>query len=387
MTGAPGASRITVLGCVDGRSVASIGLDSPLAAPPVLDPDRQALYLVTRSGQLRRHALPGLALQASATLAFEPTALAVAGGADAIVLAGGRGAAPLTAHEPATLAELQRYAQRDGLPVTVSALMDNPGRRGFVVGFEELPEAWEIVYDRDAPPVLLGFVHDYRNREAVPLPGRLTARPFKLATPTRSFAIGPVPWEIARIDAAGALGVINLEVRREIERPPVVAPQAARRVAAWRAPGGPDPGDAGAARDRITRGWVSVAPGSSELVPMRAVGWRPLPPIRFDGEVLAMTPTPRDSGVLVAHRGGDSIVVSAVDPSSGAIGRIAIVPTTGTAPADGLRPGRPVTSEATELRFVQGTGTGCVALVDGEGRWLAGFGAPAASGEGRGERR
>ncbi|HWS73818.1 MAG TPA: hypothetical protein VN324_01635, partial [Quisquiliibacterium sp.] len=117
-TGSPGASRVTVLGCLDGRSVASIGLDSPLAAPPVLSPDGQALYLVTRSAQLRRHALPSLALQASTALAFEPTALAVAGGADAIVLAGGRGSVPLTAHEPATLAELQRYAQRDGLPAT-----------------------------------------------------------------------------------------------------------------------------------------------------------------------------------------------------------------------------------------------------------------------------
>ncbi|HWS75520.1 MAG TPA: hypothetical protein VN324_10310, partial [Quisquiliibacterium sp.] len=93
-------------------------------------------------------------------------------------------------------------------------------------------------------------------------------------------------------------------------------------------------------------------------------------------------------GVLVAHRGGgDALVVSAVDPSSGAIGRSTILPKTGPDTASGVGPDTHGSSEASALRFVKGTGAGCVALVDGEGRWLAGFGAPTAAGGSSGARR
>lgn len=400
-TGAPGARLLELLECATGEPAGRTMLDAPLAAPPVIAADGSALYAATASSELLRLTVPALEPAARTTLAHRPVALAAGSGPDAILLVGGQGEEPLSAHDPLTLAELARYRHRDGKTATVSALMDNPGRSALVVGFGDLPETWEIVYDRAAPPVLLGFVHDYRNNEAVPLPGRLTARPFVVASPTRAFAPGPVPFELARIDDSGALGVINLEVRREIERPAVAPPGGRERIAAWRVPPtdarGADArrGDARTGDARTgERGWLVAAPGASALVPLRAVGWRPLQPIRIDDEVLALAPEPWGSRVLVAHRGQAGILVSSVDPSDGAIARLAVLPGTPgehaapardnrTGPAEGAAKGGahpPRQGQAAGLRLVRGSDARCVALLDADGRWLGSVGA---RGEGR----
>ncbi len=388
--GAAGARTVGLLECRDGRVLRTLELEASLAAPPALAPDAHALYLATRDRRLQRRALPGLALQAEVALEFEPLALAAAGGPDAIVLAGGRGAYPLSAHAPDSLELLQRYAQRDGLPATVSVLLDNPGRQGFAVAFSDLAEVWEIVYDRKAPPVLLGFVHDYRNNEAVPLPGRLTARPFQVASATAALVAGPVPWELARIDVEGRLGVISLELRREIERPALGGPLGPHRLAAWRAPAAPSPGAQDLPRERIARGWAAVAAGSAAIVRMPAVGWQPLAGPRAASEVLALAPAPGGSGrVLVAHRSaGSGVTVALLDPVGQTLSPLASLPAPGgpdAAPSTGPDAAAPAPVPSRDvpgadpgpadggLRFVAASGGRCTALLDRDGRWLVAF--------------
>lgn len=359
-TGLAGDTRLAVSACGDGRLLAVRDLEAPLAAAPAVAPDGDAVFASLQGALLLRLRLPDLQPTARVTLAFEPRTIAVAGGKDAILLAGGRGRAPLSAHDPASLAELQRYPLRDDRVASVSALLDNPGRQGFVIGFSDMDEAWEVIYDRAAPPVLLGLVHDYRNNEAVPLPGRLTARPFKLVSPTRAFGIGPVPWEIARIDRDGALGVLNLEVRREIERPAVAPPGGPQRIAAWRAPGTPSPREAGTSRERIVRGWALAADGGQALVPLKAADWRPGRPLALDGEVLALASIAAGTQVLVAHRNHGTLLLSTVEPDGGRVERIDVVA--------GAPPG--------PVRFERGSDGRCVALLDANGRWLASHGSP-----------
>lgn len=368
-SGAAGAHAIELLECRDGRVLRTLELRAPLAAAPALAPDASALYLVTRDRRLQRYALPGLVPEAGVVLDFEPLAIAAGGGPDAIVLVGGRGTSPLSAHAPDTLAVLQRYAQRDGLPATVEVLLDNPGRQGFAVGFSDLAEVWEIVYDRNAAPVLLGLVHDYRNNEAVPLPGRLTARPFRVASPTGAFVLGPVPWELARIDTSGRLGVLSLELRREIERPVLPGPVDAQRLAAWRVPAAPLPGSDDLPRERIARGWMAASPGSAAIVAMRAVGWQPLAGPSAAAQVLALAPAPDGSGkVLVAHGSPDSgATVSLLDSASGTLATLASLPSLARPAASSSA------SQTAGLRFVAASGGPCTALLDAEDRWLAGF--------------
>lgn len=368
--GAAGSALITVIDCADGRQAGSVALDAPLAAPAVIDPEGHALYAVTAGGQLLRHALPGLAPQARVALGFEPTVLAVSGGPDAIVLAGGHGETPLSAHEPQTLAELHRYRPARGGRVTASALLDNPAWQRFVVGFSDLDENWQVFYDRNAPPALLGLVHDYRNDEAVPLPGRLTARPFRVPAPTRGFAASAVPYELARIGGDDRFGVVDLDVRREIERPAMPAPTRAGLVAAWRrnaddrgtGPQGATDGGSGA-RAPAAHGWLVAARGGDAVVPVAAADWRPGAAIPIGGEVLAMATAPDGERVLVAHRRGQGLTVSSVDPAGG---------------VRAARTGLPIPYAGTP-RFAVGSGGRCVALLDGEGRWLAGFAAAEAA--------
>src|SRR5690606_21285297 len=115
------------------------------------------------------------------------------------------------------------------------------------VAFSDLDEVWEIDYGRDAAPVLKGLVHDYRSREWIELPGRYTPRAFEVPSATRALVGGAVAHEVLRIDTDGSLGVLNLNVRREIERPNIDDAPASQRIAAW--------------RGERSRGWVLADEG------------------------------------------------------------------------------------------------------------------------------
>ena len=340
-----GAVGVRLLDCVDGSPLGGAELPSPLSAPLVVDAARGRAYAASADGTLTVHALPDLDVLARRRLGFTATALAVGPGSDGFLMAGGRGESALAALSPETLEPIHRYTMPGGR--SVSALLAVPERRRFVVAFEDVPEAWEIAWNRDAPPVLLGYVHDYRNDEAVPLPGRITPRPFKLASPTRALVAGPDPWEPMRIDAAGRAGVLNLDVRREIERLPEALSIDAARTAPWRA-GTP-------------RGWMVAAEGADTLEVVESGRWSPRRIARLPGEALALTSEGGSPGatVLAAHRDGDGIAVT----------RIAVAREVGETLWRGPAPA------SWPVRFAAGS-RGCVALLDAEGRWLAGFPTP-----------
>jgi hypothetical protein len=340
--GSAGATRVALLDCASGRALAEAAVPAGLAAPPVVAGDGSAVYVSTRARELLRFGVPGLAEQARATLEFEADVVAAAAGADALVLAGGRGPGALSAHDPATLAPVQRYRLPE--PFAVSAIRDLPARHRFAVAFADLDEVWEIAYDRDAPPVLQGLVHDYRSNEAVPLPGRLTPRRFKVASATRALLDGPVPYELARADAAGALGIVHLDVRREIERPALAAAPQPGRVAAW--------------HDGARRGWLLTAPGAADAERLESGTWKVTGRVVAPGEILAMAASA--GRVLAAYAAAGGVAVAAADVPGGRFGE----------PLARLR------AASLPLRFVAGTG-GCLALVDRDDRWLAGFGVPA----------
>lgn len=334
------AARLQALDCASGRESGSFALPAPAGVPAVPAPGGDGVFVATLGGQLLRLQSPALVPSAHAALGFEATSLAASGGADAVVLAGGSGRTPLSARDPATLASLHEYRLDDGRGATVSSIVDRPQRSRFVVAFSDLDEIWEIDYGRDAEPVLRGLVHDYRMREAVELPGRFTPRMFKLPGATRALVAGAVPHEMLRIDTSGALGVLNLNVRREIERPSVNAVPAPERIAAWRGP--------------RSRGWVLADEGASALRVLDAAAWKLVEPIAVEGEVLAIAAL-EDGAVLVAVVQADSISHLRVNVDARETRVVVRTPLRGVAP----------------YRFVAATQR-CVALVDAAGRWIAG---------------
>lgn len=109
----------------------------------------------------------------------------------------------------------------------VSAVYDAAPRRSFVVALKDLPELWEISYDRDAPPIYDGLVHDYRMGEALAKPGFLGVRRTPLEEPLDDFFFDPSYQHVlgATRPAAGNEGgraqVINVNVRRKIADLPI----------------------------------------------------------------------------------------------------------------------------------------------------------------------
>ncbi|HPA89307.1 MAG TPA: hypothetical protein PK072_06430 [Quisquiliibacterium sp.] len=257
-------------------------------------------YTATAQGELLRHAADDGRITARVMLGFEPRALAVAGGPGALVLVAGRGRDAISVHDPESLATVRRYALPDGRSVV--AALDLPGRARFALGFSDRDELWEIAYGPDAPPVLLGLVHDYRSNEAVPLPGRLTPRPFRVPGATRALLPGAVPRELLRIDASGRVGVVDLEVRREIERPAHPPFEDGVLAAAW--------------RQRDARGWLIAARGSRRVDRLRAGDWRLEPVATLPGEVLALAASPGAGEVHALHAGATSVGVVRIDPVS-----------------------------------------------------------------------
>jgi len=335
----PESPRLRALACVDGRETASVALPSAITSI-ALAPTGDAAFGAA-GAQLLRLQLPGLATRADTTLAFGATSLVATDGPDAVVLAAGSGETPLSARDPQTLASLHEYRLDDGQRASVSSLVDRPQRSRVVVGFADLDEIWEIDYSRDAPPVLRGLVHDYRMREAVELPGRFTPRAFEVPSATRALVAGSAPHEVLRIDATGALGVLNLNVRREIERPPVDAVPAPERIVAW--------------QGERSRGWVLADEAATALRVLDARTWKLAAPLPVEGEVLALAPMD-DGAVLLALRRDGRIALARADVEARRLRELGAAAQMGQPP----------------YRLARGV-EGCVALVDARGRWIAGL--------------
>ena len=58
----------------------------------------------------------------------------------------------------------------------VSAVYDAAPRNSFVVALKDIPELWEVSYDPKAEPIYNGFVHDYKMKEGIGIPGFLNPR-------------------------------------------------------------------------------------------------------------------------------------------------------------------------------------------------------------------
>jgi hypothetical protein len=102
----------------------------------------------------------------------------------------------------------------------VSAVRWLPQRRSFVIAFDTLPELWELSVDPNAPPIHDGLVHDYRMGEAIAAPGFLGVRRTRLDAPVRSLDADARGAAYLTVHTADARLVVNLDVRRVIERQP-----------------------------------------------------------------------------------------------------------------------------------------------------------------------
>lgn len=140
----------------------------------------------------------------------------------------GRGNA-LVISEVTANRELKRIpvAAADGsLSSRVSTIRFSGERQSFIVGFESLPEIWEISIDPKSPDIYQGLVHDFRLGEGVPERGFLGVRRTKLDAALPKFSIDRSGAYVAgcRADSpldACALALVHMDVRRKIAQFPI----------------------------------------------------------------------------------------------------------------------------------------------------------------------
>lgn len=103
----------------------------------------------------------------------------------------------------------------------VSAVYDAAPRKSFVVALKDLAEIWEISYDPGAAPIHDGYVHDYRQGEAIATPGYLGVRRTILDQPLDDFFFDASYANVlgatrGKGDGAPSAQVVNLDIRRRI---------------------------------------------------------------------------------------------------------------------------------------------------------------------------
>jgi cytochrome c553 len=99
----------------------------------------------------------------------------------------------------------------------VSAVYDAGPRRSFVAALKDIPEVWEISYDKRAEPIPAGMIHDFRYREGAFVPGRFNPRRTVLDEHLDDFFFTPDYSKLVATSRDGGKGqVVHLDVRRKI---------------------------------------------------------------------------------------------------------------------------------------------------------------------------
>lgn len=201
-------------------------VDGSVHCRPVFTPDGIHAFVALRDGSIARHDLAGGARNTRVQAGADPRGLALS--ADGQWLLAAHGAA-LTLFDR-DLQPVRRYpgASLDGkVTSSVAAVFHAAARRSFVVAFDTLPELWEISYDRAAPPIFDGLVHDYRMGEAIASSGFLGVRRTPLEEPFTALTLDASHRHVLGAAAGGTLAVLNLDVRRRIALLPVAVPSPA----------------------------------------------------------------------------------------------------------------------------------------------------------------
>lgn len=266
--------------------------------PPQFAPDGRHAFLALADGTLARHDLLAGVEAARVPAGADPRGLALS--ADGHWLLAAHGSA-LTLFDRG-LQAVRRYpaASLDGKTASpVAAVLHARQRRSFVVGFERLPELWEISYDRAAAPIFDGLVHDYRMAEAIAAPGFLGVRRTPLEAPFAARAVDAAGRSILGAGAA-ALDVVNLDVRRRIASLPGLATAPALL----------------AAFEQRSRPRLAAAGADGTVHIVDAVQWREAGTLPGAGEPVFLHTHPRSAHLWLGTLAGGRARLTAIDKNT-----------------------------------------------------------------------
>ena len=190
---------------------------------PKFTPDGRYVFFASRDGWVTKYDLWTLSTVGEIRAGINTRNLAVSGDGRYVMVANYL-PHTLVALDARTLDPIRVIEVRDarGRSSRVSAVYDAAPRKSFVAALKDVPELWELTYDDNAEPVYDGYVHDYRSREALPVPGPFPPRRTQLDGILDDFFFDPGYAHVigASREAAGG-HVLNLDVRRTIASVPL----------------------------------------------------------------------------------------------------------------------------------------------------------------------
>lgn len=185
---------------------------------PKYSPDGRFVYFASRDGWISKYDIWNLKYVAEVRAGINTRNLAVSG--DGRYVAVGNylphSIVILDATDLALLKIIEVKGDQ-GRTSRVSAVYDAAPRKSFIAALKDIPEVWQISYDKDAPPVYEGLVHDYQYGEGIPVPGPFPPRRIRLDDYLDDFGFDQAYDHIIGSSRDGGKGqVIHLDVRRRI---------------------------------------------------------------------------------------------------------------------------------------------------------------------------
>ena len=185
---------------------------------PKFTPDGRYVFFASRDGWVEKYDLWNLASVAEVRAGLNTRNLAVSSDGRWVIVGNylPHSLVVLDARD-LSLAKWIPVADRAGKTSRVSAVYDAAPRKSFVVALKDVPEVWELPYDPKAPPVYEGYVHDYRQGEALAEKGPFPIRRIVLDDVLDDFFFDAgYDHLIGASREAGKGQVVNLNVRRAI---------------------------------------------------------------------------------------------------------------------------------------------------------------------------
>ncbi|WP_374554514.1 cytochrome D1 domain-containing protein [Aquitalea pelogenes] len=212
-----GDHHVTVLDGDRFRPITRFASHYAVHGGPKFSPDGRFVYFSSRDGWVTQYDLYSLQVVADIRVGLNTRNIAVSDDGNWI-LAGNTLPQTLVLLDAHGLAPVKTIAVRDaaGHPSRVSAVYEAAPRHSFVVALKDVPELWEISYDRHAAPVYPGLVHDYQMGEALAQPGFLTPRVTPLSMVLDDFYFDPSYQHVLGASRSGQAQVISLDARSKV---------------------------------------------------------------------------------------------------------------------------------------------------------------------------
>lgn len=184
---------------------------------PKFSPNGRYVYFASRDGWLTKFDLWELKILAEIRVGINTRNLAISSDGQYVIAANYLPRNLVLLDGNLQLVKILPATSLDGKDSSrVSAVYDAAPRKSFIAALKDIPEVWEISYDRQAPPIFDGYVHDYKMQEGISRPGFLNPRRTQLSAPLDDFFFNASYSEVMGTSREGMGQVINLDVRKKI---------------------------------------------------------------------------------------------------------------------------------------------------------------------------